>query len=300
MTTRHHVEGNTFGRSTDLLAISFTCSDIRDRVRGIWLSSMRTRQSLVMRPRLPTCNQFCGSVHPRFLICLRTEGKAKGCRTMTSTLPWSIRQLHSHQFVKKVTVITNLKYSAQHTRYLEPALLTSHSHKLLPQNKLHLQSRYTDHSPAPQASRSSLRRFPHFRGPVYCRIQHSPLVSTLSQMNAVHGLPSSLRFTLILSIHLRLGLPSSLFPSVFPWRSICFKLTCFHADFFLPKFRRHSLPYPFSHRPSPSYFPQFQYPNVAYKSQTFSLCNIQNYPLTSPFYLLKCLPKALCFQTLVV
>jgi len=78
----------------------------------------------------------------------------------------------------KVTVMANPTYSAHihtrarayththtcthththtHTRSLEPDPLTSHSNKLLTQNNLHLQSRYTDQSPAPQASRPSLR-----------------------------------------------------------------------------------------------------------------------------------------------
>jgi hypothetical protein len=43
-----------------------------------------------------------------------------------------------------------------------------------------------------------------------------PLVPILSQINEVHNIPSYLRSILILSNHLRLGLPSGLFPSGFP------------------------------------------------------------------------------------
>jgi hypothetical protein len=45
-----------------------------------------------------------------------------------------------------------------------------------------------------------------------------PLVPILSHIHPIHSIPSylSLRFILILSTHLRLGLPSGLFPSGFP------------------------------------------------------------------------------------
>jgi hypothetical protein len=50
----------------------------------------------------------------------------------------------------------------------------------------------------------------------YYRIHKSPLlVPILSQIDPLHTIPS-LRSILILSTHLRLGLPSSLFPSGFP------------------------------------------------------------------------------------
>ena len=49
------------------------------------------------------------------------------------------------------------------------------------------------------------------------RLQCPPPVSVLSQINPVHApYTTSWRFTLILSSHLRLGLPSGLFPSGFP------------------------------------------------------------------------------------
>lgn len=82
---------------------SFTCSNISDRVRRTWVSSMLTRQSLAIRElHVPAVTHMysvwptaiCGSVDARCLICLRTEEKAEG-RTMTSTQPLSIRQLHS-------------------------------------------------------------------------------------------------------------------------------------------------------------------------------------------------------------
>jgi hypothetical protein len=42
-----------------------------------------------------------------------------------------------------------------------------------------------------------------------------PLVPILSQIDPIHTIPSYLRSILILSTHLRLGLPSNLFPSGF-------------------------------------------------------------------------------------
>jgi hypothetical protein len=45
-----------------------------------------------------------------------------------------------------------------------------------------------------------------------CSQEPSPLVPTLSQIDPVHIIPSYLRYILILSTHLRLGLPSGLFP----------------------------------------------------------------------------------------
>jgi hypothetical protein len=52
---------------------------------------------------------------------------------------------------------------------------------------------------------------------VHCLFHKNlPLVPILSQINPVHTTPSYLRSILILSTHLRLGLPSSLFPSGFP------------------------------------------------------------------------------------
>jgi hypothetical protein len=61
-----------------------------------------------------------------------------------------------------------------------------------------------------------LENFPAFYGtrmfiPV---LTNPPLVPILSQIEPVH--PTSLRTILILFTHLRLGLPSGLFPSGFP------------------------------------------------------------------------------------
>jgi hypothetical protein len=66
---------------------------------------------------------------------------------------------------------------------------------------------------------------------VHCRVHKSfRFVPILSQMNSVHTIPSySLRSILTLSSHLRLGLPSSLFPSGFSTRK-------FYA-FLFPPFR---------------------------------------------------------------
>jgi hypothetical protein len=55
---------------------------------------------------------------------------------------------------------------------------------------------------------------------VHYRIhKFSPTVSILSHLNLVH-IPTFLRSILILSSHLRLGLPSGLFPSGFPTQSL--------------------------------------------------------------------------------
>jgi hypothetical protein len=53
---------------------------------------------------------------------------------------------------------------------------------------------------------------------VHYRVQNSPLlVPILNQINPLHTIPSTpLKCILILSIHVRFGLPSGLFPSNFP------------------------------------------------------------------------------------
>ena len=48
-----------------------------------------------------------------------------------------------------------------------------------------------------------------------------PSVPILSQLHPVSTPPTSLRYILILSSHLRLGLPNGLFPSGFPTRTLC-------------------------------------------------------------------------------
>jgi hypothetical protein len=62
-----------------------------------------------------------------------------------------------------------------------------------------------------------LRTFQHLRNPkIHNCVHKSPLlVPILSQIDPVHTIPS-LKSILLLSTHLRLGLPSGIFPSGFP------------------------------------------------------------------------------------
>ena len=53
----------------------------------------------------------------------------------------------------------------------------------------------------------------------YCTHKRPPPVPIQGQPNPVH-IPTSWRFILILSTHLRLGLPSGLFPSGFPTKTL--------------------------------------------------------------------------------
>jgi hypothetical protein len=56
---------------------------------------------------------------------------------------------------------------------------------------------------------------------VHYRVHKSPpMVSVLRQINPVDTTPSYLISSLILSTHLRLGLPSGLFPSCFPTNTL--------------------------------------------------------------------------------
>jgi len=57
-----------------------------------------------------------------------------------------------------------------------------------------------------------------------------PLVPILSRMNPIHNL--TLQFTLILSSHLRLCLPSVLFPSGLLYKSL-YAFIIFHACYML-------------------------------------------------------------------
>ena len=82
-----------------------------------------------------------------------------------------------------------------------------------------------EHSPSWEANRSSaIQEFPHILcNPMvhYCIQKDSPSVPILSQNNPDHDSPSQFLNThLILFSHLRLGLPSGIFPSCSPTKNL--------------------------------------------------------------------------------
>ena len=101
-----------------------------------------------------------------------------------------------------------------------------------------------------------------------------PPVPIMGQPNSVHmvyGLnwaaPGSWRSILILSTQLRLGLPSGLFPSGFPTKTLY-------------------TPSPHPYKPSPSHSSKFYHRTILgeeYRSFSSSLCSLLHSPVTSSF-----------------
>ena len=94
-----------------------------------------------------------------------------------------------------------------------------------------------------------VKKFPAFHGTrrfitALTSFRHLSL-SWSSPIQSIYPHPTSWRSILILSTHLRLGLPSGLFPSGFPTKTL-----------YTPPFLTHM-----RHMPSPSHCSRFQHPN---------------------------------------
>ena len=117
-----------------------------------------------------------------------------------------------------------------------------------------------------------VKKFPAFHGTrrfvtALTTVRHLSL-SWASPIQSIYPHPTSWRSILILSTHLRLGLPSGLFPSGFPTRTLYTPLsspihaTC-PAHLILLNFITHKIL------------------GEEYKSFSTSLCNLLHYPITS-------------------
>jgi len=156
MTTKQHVEGKMYGRSTGLPAISFIHLFGHQRPGTTYMGVLNVNPAVSCHPR-GSCT--CGYPHV-FSSANRNMwvwGPAMFDMPPNGRKSWrqSNNDIHtaiihtSAPFTAvyyKVTVMANPHiqhcthtHTHTHTQSLEPDPLTSHSIKLLPQNNLHLQ-----------------------------------------------------------------------------------------------------------------------------------------------------------------
>ena len=102
---------------------------------------------------------------------------------------------------------------------------------------------------------------------LYCAHESSPPVPMVNKTSPVHSCPISLKYVLILSPHLRLVLPNSLFPSGFH-TLLCTHLSC--PPYALHACTRHSY--------------SVNYPNIRRGTQVMKLLVTQCKTRTVPVY----------------
>ena len=116
-----------------------------------------------------------------------------------------------------------------------------------------------------------VNKFPAFHGTrkfitALTSVRHLSL-SWASPIQSIYPHPTSWRFILILTTHLRLGFPSGLLPSVFPTKTLYTPSPHPHMP--------HAQPISFFSILSPAHYWE------EYKSFSFSLCNLLHSPVTS-------------------